>query len=121
MTEELTRAAKKPASTAKKKTSSTTAKKKTSSTAAKKKTSSTAAKKKTSSSTAKKKTSSTTAFRVSAAEKKLLTNYRKCNALVKKVINVLAEKGSGNISRAEVEGLTRGGMESLLDDQSDLL
>ncbi len=108
MTEAIERAAKK-------KTSSTAAKKKTTS-AAKKKTSTTAKKKTT---TAKKTTAST--FRVSAAEKKIITNYRKCNPLVKKIIAVLAEKGSGTVTRAEIEGLTRGGMESILNDQGDIL
>ncbi len=108
MTEAIERAARK-------KTSSTAAKKKTTSTA-KKKTSTTAKKKTT---TAKKTTAST--FRVSAAEKKIITNYRKCNPLVKKIIAVLAEKGSGTVTRAEIEGLTRGGMESILNDQGDIL
>ena len=109
MTEAIERAAKK-------KTSSTAAKKKTTS-AAKKKTSTTAKKKTT---TVKKKTTAST-FRVSAAEKKIITNYRKCNPLVKKIIAVLAEKGSGTVTRAEIEGLTRGGMESILNDQGDIL
>ena len=108
MTEAIERAARK-------KTSSTAAKKKTTSTA-KKKTSTTAKKKTT---TAKKTTAST--FRVSAAEKKIITNYRKCNPLVKKIIAVLAEKGSGTVTRAEIEGRTRGGMESILNDQGDIL
>ena len=108
MTEAIERAARK-------KTSSTAAKKKTTSTA-KKKTSTTAKKKTT---TAKKTTAST--FRVSAAEKKIITNYRKCNPLVKKIIAVLAEKGSGTVTRAEIEGLTRGDMESILNDQGDIL
>ena len=40
---------------------------------------------------------------------------------MKKLIALLAEKGSGNLTRAELEGLTRGSMENLLDDQGDLL
>ena len=113
MTEETTRAA------AKKKTSAA-AKKKTSSTAAKKKTSTTA-KKKTSSTAAKKKTSSASTFRLSAAEKKIITNYRKCNVLMKKLIAVLAEKGSGAVTRSDIDEITRGGMENLLNDQGDIL
>ncbi len=110
MTEELTRAAaKKPASssTAKKKTSTASARKKTSSsTAAKKKTTaSTARKKKTGTTTAKKKTSSSSSIRLSAAEKKLITNYRKCGTLQKQIISLVVEKVAGGITR--LDGIER--------------
>ncbi len=93
-TEEITRA-----SASKRKTTSSTAKKKTSSTTAKKKTSSSTAKKKTS--TAKKKTSSSTSLKLTAAEKKLVQDYRKCNALEKKIIALLTEKAAGGITRLD--------------------
>ncbi len=104
--EGITRAAK---TTAKKKTStagkktSTTAKKKTSATARKKtaasakKKTSTSAKKKTSTTTAKKKTTTTTTLKLSAAEKKLITNFRKCNDLEKTIITALTEKAAGGL------------------------
>ena len=38
---------------------------------------------------------------VTAAEKKLVTNYRKCNALEKKIINVIVEKAAGGLTRLE--------------------
>lgn len=66
----------------------TTAKKKTDT---KKKTDS---KKKT---TAKKKTTSSGTMKLSAAEKTLIKNYRKCNILEKKVIFTLCEKASGGL------------------------
>ena len=50
--------------------------------------------------TSTKKKSSTTAsntMRLSAAERTLIHNYRKCNALEKKLVAGLAEKISGNI------------------------
>ncbi len=72
MEEIVKAAAKKPA--AKKKT---TARKKT------------AAKKKT--------TTSPNTMKLSAAEKTLVKNYRKCNALEKKIISALCEKASGGL------------------------
>lgn len=114
MDEEITRAAsgsssRKTSTTAKKKTSSTsTAKKKTSSSStAKKKTSSTStAKKKTSSSsTAKKKTSTSSTLRLTAAEKKMITNYRKCGTLQKQIIALVIEKVAGGVTK--LEGIER--------------
>ena len=37
-------------------------------------------------------------MKLSAAEKTLIKNYRKCNALEKKVIFTLCEKASGNLA-----------------------
>jgi hypothetical protein len=96
MTEELTRAAGKPASSsAKKKTSSTsTARKKTST-----------AKKKTGTTTAKKKTSTSNTIRLTAAEKKLITNYRKCGTLQKQIISLVIEKVAGGVTK--LDGIER--------------
>jgi len=43
----------------------------------------------------KKKKTSSSSIRLSAAEKKLITNYRKCNALYKEVISLVVEKAAG--------------------------
>lgn len=111
MEEEITRAA-----AGKKTSSSTSSKRKTSSTAStsKKKTSSSSAKKKPASSTAKKKKSTSTALKLTAAEKKLITNYRKCGTLQKQIIALVIEKVAGGTTKLE-------GIERLIDDQSSLL
>ena len=95
--EQITRAGT-STSTAKKKTSTTAAKKKTT-TSSSKKTGTTSAKKKTTT-TAKKKTStsSSTTLKLSAKEKKLVQNYRKCNALEKQLIEVITEKAAGGLN-----------------------
>ena len=64
------------------------------STAAKKKTSQTA--KKPAAKTSKK-TSSATNLKLTAAEKKLVQNYRKCNVIEKEVISALTEKAAGDL------------------------
>lgn len=87
---------------------SSAAKKKTSSASAKKKTSSSTAKKKPTSSTAKKKTTSNT-IRLSAAEKKLITNFRKCGTLQKQIISLVVEKVAGGTTKLD-------GIERLLND-----
>lgn len=75
---------KKPASAS----SSTTNKKKTGTTT-------TAAKKKTgTTTTTNKKTTAAAEFKVTAAEKKLLTNFRKCNSVTKKLLTALIEKAA---------------------------
>lgn len=117
MDEEITRAS---AGTSSKKTSSSSSGRKTSSTtsAAKRKTSSsssaakkktgtsTAAKKKTGTSTAaKKKTSTSTTIRLTAAEKKLITNYRKCGTLQKQIISLIIEKVAGGVTK--LDGIER--------------
>lgn len=57
-----------------------------------------ASKKKTSQAkTSSKKTSSSAQLKLSAAEKKLVQNYRKCNALEKELISALTEKASGKL------------------------
>lgn len=58
-----------------------------------------ASKKKTSSQakTSSRKTSSAAQLKLSAAEKKLVQNYRKCNALEKELISALTEKASGKL------------------------
>ena len=71
--------------------------------AAKKPASSTAKKKKTS--TAKKKTS--TQIRLTAAEKKLVQNYRKSNMIEKKILDLAAEKFAEGIDAASVVNLLR--------------
>lgn len=118
MDEEITRAASTSAS-GRKTTSSSTAKKKTSSTStAKKKTSTTSAAKKKTGTTAaaKKKTTSSSSIRLSAAEKKLVTNYRKCGTLQKQIISLVVEKVAGGVTKLE-------GLERLVqsDDQSGVL
>ena len=70
---------------------------------AKKPASSTAKKKKTS--TAKKKTS--TQIRLTAAEKKLVQNYRKSNMIEKKILDLAAEKFAEGIDAASVVNLLR--------------
>lgn len=45
---------------------------------------------------AKKKTSGTT-LKLSAAERKLVQNYRKCNVIEKEVISALTEKAAGDL------------------------
>ncbi len=59
-----------------------------------KKTGGTAAKKPAAA--AKKKTSNTT-LKLSAAERKLVQNYRKCNVIEKEVISALTEKAAGDL------------------------
>lgn len=57
-----------------------------------------ASKKKTSQAkTSSRKTSSAAQLKLSAAEKKLVQNYRKCNALEKELISALTEKASGKL------------------------
>ncbi len=63
----------------------------------------TAKKKKT---TAKKKTAST--LRLSAAEKKLVQNYRKGNMIEKKVLDLAAEKFAEGVDASSVINLLRG-------------
>ena len=100
-TEEVDRAAGKTAAkkTAARKTSSAAAKKPASSAA--KKPASTAAKKPASStakkpaSTAAKKTSSSAQPRLSAREKQLIANYRKCGEAGKLMLDTMAEKTAG--------------------------
>lgn len=118
MEEEITRAAagktsslsRKPASSSGRKTSSSSGRK-TSSSAKKKPASSSA--KKPSTSTAKKKTSST-ALKLTAAEKKLITNYRKCGSLQKQIIALIVEKVAGGLTKID-------GIERMINDQGDLL
>lgn len=103
--EQITRAGT-STSTSNKKTSSTTAKKKTTSSSSKKtgtsttarKKTTTTAKKKTGTTTAKKPASSSTTLKLSAKEKKLVQNYRKCNALEKQLIDVVTEKAAGGLN-----------------------
>ncbi len=76
--ENVTRAARKPSASAAKKPAASTAKKKT-------------AKKKTGTTTRK----TGTSLKLSAAEKKMVTNYRKCNSLEKELISALCEKCAG--------------------------
>ena len=118
MEEEITRAS---AATGRKTTSSSGRKttsssgRKTSSTSARKKTSSSTAKKKPSSSTAaKKKTSTSATPRLTAAEKKLIANYRKCGTLQKQIIALIIEKVAGGTTKLE-------GIERMINDQSGLL
>ena len=68
-----------------------------------KKPASSSKKKKTS--TAKKKTS--TSIRLSAAEKKLVQNYRKSNLIEKKLLDFAAEKFAEGIDAASVVNLLR--------------
>lgn len=118
MEEEITRAAagktssssRKPASSSGRKTSSSSGRK-TSSSAKKKPASSSS--KKPSTSTAKKKTSST-ALKLTAAEKKLITNYRKCGSLQKQIIALIVEKVAGGLTKID-------GIERMINDQGDLL
>ena len=56
-------------------------------------------------SAAKKKPSSSTSIRLSAAEKKLVQNYRKCNMIEKKVIGMIAEKASGEVDISSILGM----------------
>lgn len=115
MDEEITRAAS-STSTSKRKTSTTsTAKKKTGTTTSNRKTSSSTAKKKPSASTsARKKTSTSSTIRLTAAEKKMITNYRKCGTLQKQIIALLIEKLAGGLTKLD-------GIERLIDDQGSLL
>lgn len=71
--------------------------------AAKKPASSTAKKKKTSA--AKKKPA--TSIRLTAAEKKLVQNYRKSNMIEKKILDLAAEKFAEGIDAASVVNLLR--------------
>jgi hypothetical protein len=111
MEEEITRAAAGKTSSSSGKTSSSG--RKTSSTAKKKPASSTA-KKKPASTAAKKKTSSSTALKLTAAEKKLITNYRKCGSLQKQIIALIVEKVAGGLTKID-------GIERMINDQGDLL
>lgn len=120
MEEEITRATaaagrKTTSSSGRKTTSSSGRKTSSSSTSVRKKTSSTTAKKKPASSTAaKKKTSTSTAPRLTAAEKKLIANYRKCGTLQKQIIALIIEKVAGGTTKLE-------GIERMINDQSGLL
>ena len=116
MDEEITRASagassrktSSASSASKRKTSSTsTSGRKTSASTSKRKTSSSSSSgRKTSTSTAKKKTSSTsTSIRLSAAEKKLITNYRKCGTLQKQIISLIVEKVAGGLTK--LDGIER--------------
>ena len=120
-----TTAAKKTASktgTGAAKTSAKTAAKKPSSSTAAKKPASSAAAKKTSSSTAAKKTTASAQPKLTAREKKLIQNYRKCGEAGKLMIDTLAEKtaemgGKGSGSDSE-SGL--GSMLSSITQNLDL-
>ena len=120
-----TTAAKKTASktgTGAAKTSAKTAAKKPSSSTAAKKPSSSAAAKKPASSTAAKKTTASAQPKLTAREKKLIQNYRKCGEAGKLMIDTLAEKtaemgGKGSGSDSE-SGL--GSMLSSITQNLDL-
>ena len=49
-------------------------------------------------------------FRLSAAEKKLVQNYRKCNALEKKLIDFVAERAAGGVTKLD-------GIEKLMNQE----
>ena len=70
-----------------------------------KKPASSSKKKKTS--TAKKKKTSAASIRLSAAEKKLVQNYRKSNLIEKKILDFAAEKFAEGIDAASVVNLLR--------------
>ena len=46
-------------------------------------------------------------FRLSAAEKKLVQNYRKCNLIEKKLIETITEKAAGGIDLSSLIGLLK--------------
>ena len=107
MDEEITRASA-GASSRKTSTTSSASKRKTSSasTSKRKTSASTSGRKTSSTSTAKKKTSSTsTSIRLTAAEKKLITNYRKCGTLQKQIIALIVEKVAGGLTK--LDGIER--------------
>ena len=55
----------------------------------------------------KKKTSTSSSIRLSAAEKKLVQNYRKCNLIEKKLIETITEKAAGGIDLSSLIGLLK--------------
>ena len=55
----------------------------------------------------KKKTSTSSSIRLSAAEKKLGQNYRKCNLIEKKLIETITEKAAGGIDLSSLIGLLK--------------
>ncbi|MBR4444740.1 MAG: hypothetical protein IKS37_02415 [Solobacterium sp.] len=93
--EEITRATPKKPSTGRKKTGTTTS-------SSRRKTTSSTAKKKPAT-TAKKKTTSSSSIRLTKEEKTLVTNFRKCNMIEKKVITLLTAKLSDSITRTAEE------------------
>ena len=56
---------------------------------------------------AKKKKTSSSSIRLSAGEKKLLQNYRKCNLIEKKLIETITEKAAGGIDLSSLIGLLK--------------
>ena len=70
------------------------------------------AKKKTSSAN---KTSSSGSMKLSAAEKTLIRNYRKCNVLEKKLLQALAEKAAGQV--LDISALVTTVLQNLLKAQ----
>ena len=56
---------------------------------------------------AKKKKTVSSPIRLSADEKKLLQNYRKCNLIEKKLIETITEKAAGGIDLSSLIGLLK--------------
>lgn len=56
---------------------------------------------------AKKKKTTSSSIRLSADEKKLLQNYRKCNLIEKKLIETITEKAVGGIDLSSLIGLLK--------------
>lgn len=56
---------------------------------------------------AKKKKTTSSSIRLSADEKKLLQNYRKCNLIEKKLIETITEKAAGGIDLSSLIGLLK--------------
>lgn len=56
---------------------------------------------------AKKKKTTSSPIRLSADEKKLLQNYRKCNLIEKKLIETITEKAAGGIDLSSLIGLLK--------------
>ena len=56
---------------------------------------------------AKKKKTTSSSIRLSADEKKLLQNYRKCNLIEKKQIETITEKAAGGIDLSSLIGLLK--------------
>ena len=119
--EEITRAG--SSTTQKRKTTGTTQKRKTTSTttnsrrkttSASAKKPSTSAKKPSTSTAAKKKTTTSTSIRLTKEEKTLVTNFRKCNMIEKKVITLLASKLSDSTTRTPEEDTQLSGLMRML-------
>ena len=99
-----TTAAEKKTTAAEKKTA---AAKKTSASKSSSSAKKTSASKKTSSAgktSSAKKTSSDSALKLTAAEKKLIQDYRKCGAVAKKMISAAVDKAAGGIAGKEESG-----------------